>query len=677
MTTNRNTTGIVAAALALCISFCSCAEGGILTDTESTTQENEKAFSIADIRPGDDFYGWCNAAELMEMHIPENRNSSGTFPAVNELVEEQIKSLVKDIADSGGGYASGTNEQLIYDLYHLANDYYTKGKDTNAFDEKLANEVFDAIDDVESIDSLFTLWGWLDREYGVAPAIIPSVRRDLYDTSLNSLYINQTTGIGDLESAVEHENNATYLRNELSDHLSRSSIEEDDAKERATQITYMLLDIGSVTDFYDDEKEIKQEDFWFPYTQEKLTEKLKNISSEKLLQMLGLSGYKGSIVLANENQFFMIDSLLDEDHLQQWKDYTRCCFVAQYQMTLPPSCGGTSELMNTSKQQELADKYSLAILDNVLSREIGELYAEKYFTEEIRRDAEEMCEEIIGEYAVLISEAEWLSEDGKTALLSKLNNMECYVGAAEPHEVDSSDAARIGRSLLETQILDYRRQSHEKLQKLGEPAENDGYSMMPPQTVNACYDPQGNCFVITAAILNPPVYDPAADHAANLGSIGTVIGHEISHAFDNNGMNYDPNGCYRPEWMPEADRKSFAEIQAKAVDYYNGFTVLNSYKVKGRKTLSENLADISGVQCALAIAGTQDKQKLVFEHYADLWKELTLDSDAKDQISYDEHSPGPVRVNAVVACFDEFYEIYGVQEGDKLYVAPADRIKRW
>ena len=255
--------------------------------------------------------------------------------------------------------------------------------------------------------------------------------------------------------------------------------------------------------------------------------------------------------------------------------------------------------------------------------------------------------------------------------------MPCFVGADVPREPDPANAAQIGRSLLETEIRVNVIGFQGMLEEIGEPAGRNGFAMMSPQEVNACYDPQGNCFNITAAILNPPFYDPEADDATNLGGIGTVIGHEISHAFDDNGMKYDADGAFRPDWMPQADIDAFKVKQECTIDYYSKFRVLDTYAVRGRLTLGENLADISGVQCALSIAKTPDKQKLVFENYANIWKELSLDSDAKDQISTDVHSPGPVRVNAVVACFDEFYDIYDVQEGDKLYVAPADRIRRW
>ena len=125
------------------------------------------------------------------------------------------------------------------------------------------------------------------------------------------------------------------------------------------------------------------------------------------------------------------------------------------------------------------------------------------------------------------------------------------------------------------------------------------------------------------------------------------------------------------------DRDAFDKLTKKVEDYYSNFTVLNSHHVNGQKTVSENLADISGLQCVLEIAGTRDRQKTVLEHYAKVWEELIIDTAAKSQVDTDVHSPASVRINAVVACFDPFYEIYGVKESDKLYVAPEERLRRW
>ena len=159
-------------------------------------------------------------------------------------------------------------------------------------------------------------------------------------------------------------------------------------------------------------------------------------------------------------------------------------------------------------------------------------------------------------------------------------------------------------------------------------------------------------------------------------STGLNILTAMLHAFDSSGVRFDAYGNLRPDAMPESDIQAFEARQKTAIQYYNTFTVLGSH-VDGKLTLRENFADISGLQCALAIAATPEHQKTVFENYAFSWKTLAEDKDAKIQLDSDEHSPAIVRINAVVACFDEFYEIYGVKEGDPMYVAPAERVRRW
>ncbi len=651
----------------------SCAEETAAQPVDmSLAAEEEPPFSISEISAGDDFYGYCNAASLMEMDIPEDKRSSGTFSDINDIVQEQLKEIIHEIADSSEEYPAGSNEQLIRDLYRLAYDTYTRTRDTAGYDEALAQGIIYEIDGVGSIRELIGVWKKLGTEYAVFPVIAPAVSPDLYDSSVNTLYIDQTCGIGDLKEAVKNEWSATSLRNFLQEHLTNTGIETEEAKQRATQITFLLLDIGSVTKFYNDDETPDIAENWYPVTGEEMSERLVNISCEDIMGIFGLEHTPARIALGNEKQFFMIDSLLDEAHLEAWKDLTRCSFVETYRKSLPVSCGGIR--MGRGIKPDESAEY---LVESVLSKELGEIYAGRYFSEEVRRDITDMCGEIIEEYRKLISGSEYITDEGKKALISKLDNMPCFIGADVPHETDPADADRIGNSLFETDILENARTIKRELSLLDEPAEKNGFLMMAPQTVNACYDPQANCFTITAAILNPPFYDKSADHAVNLGAIGTVIGHEISHAFDDNGMDYDADGCYRPDWMPEADRAWFKELSERAVEYYNGFTVFDTYHIKGKKTLGENLADISGVQCALAIAGTPEKQKLVFESYANTWKELMIDSDAKDQVRWDVHSPGPVRINAVVACFDEYYSIYGVNEGDKLYIAPSERIRRW
>jgi predicted metalloendopeptidase len=214
-------------------------------------------------------------------------------------------------------------------------------------------------------------------------------------------------------------------------------------------------------------------------------------------------------------------------------------------------------------------------------------------------------------------------------------------------------------------------------EKLKEEASRNGfnYGLMPTE-VNACYLPYLNSINVPAAILDGVAYDENADEMENLGRIGFVLAHEISHAFDAQGILYDAYGNYDPESMPISDMEAFEEIKKKCAGHYDKYTVL-SVHVNGIFTLSENLADLGAMQCCLAIAATPENQKIMLESFAKLWSSIVLDTEAKSLLKTDNHSPDDVRVNAVVSCFDEFYGIYDVKEGDPMYVASDDRIRRW
>ena len=664
---------LLSAALILCLAMSGCARAASVPMNALPAEQTGTAesFSVEDIRAGDDFYGWCNAKELMSMEIPASKQSSGTFDKVQETADKQIEEIILALAESGEDYVPGSNEQLIRDLYKLAYDSCTGAADNVSRDEETARRVFADIESVESIPGLFALWERLGAEYGVYPAVCPAVMPDLYEPSENRLTLCQMMPSGDIKSAVESEWAATSIREQYKRYLVSIGVGSAEARERATQMTYLLLDIGTMTKFAKEDEPYDPSEYYFPYTAGELSGKLANIGTDDICRIAGIAD-TDRFVLQNDRQLFMIDSLLDEAHLPVWKDYTLCAFIEQYVMALPESCGGNPRRLIPDPVKAAVNEVSMT-----LYKEIGELYAEKYLSVETCRDVEALCGEIKDEYEVLINGSGTLSDEGKAALVSKLKNMPCFVGAGKPHEVKPEDADKIGSTLLETEIRGQVKAYREQLEKLGRKNEPDGFDMIAPQTVNAVYDPQNNCFTVTAAILNAPFYDKNAEHAVNLGSIGTVIGHEISHAFDSSGMNYDAEGRYRPEWIPAADREAFKKIQQRTVEYYNGFTVLDNYHVKGKATLCENLADISAMQCALAIAKTPEEQKKVFESYAEVWKMLSVDNIAQDQLTFDVHSPAPVRVNAVAACFDEFYSIYGVQEGDKLYVAPDERIRRW
>ncbi|HPM75272.1 MAG TPA: M13-type metalloendopeptidase, partial [Saccharofermentans sp.] len=276
----------------------------------------------------------------------------------------------------------------------------------------------------------------------------------------------------------------------------------------------------------------------------------------------------------------------------------------------------------------------------------------------------------------MINNCEWLSSSGKVSMIEKFNNITFCLGGPEAHEINASDALLIGDSLFETIRNIKANEAFEHIQKLNEAPDLLEWDMA-PQTVNACFSPPANAIFITAAILNAPFFDLNSDYYTNLGGLGAVICHELSHAFDPMGMEYDSSGNYNPEWVSQEDRDNLDAIQSSVIDYYNDFTILEVYHVDGELTACENLADIGSVQCILSMCNNEDDIRALFINYACIWEMLFHDNVILESLTEDVHSPASTRVNAVVSCFDEFYEIFDVSEGDQMYVRPENRVRRW
>jgi len=198
------------------------------------------------------------------------------------------------------------------------------------------------------------------------------------------------------------------------------------------------------------------------------------------------------------------------------------------------------------------------------------------------------------------------------------------------------------------------------------------------QMINACYNPSTNNITITAAISSGTCFDLNWDYYTNLGNLGATIAHEMGHAFDSNCIVFDPYGVYNPSWIAAEDVEKLTERNAQAIDYFeNNFTVFGVYHVNGKKTLGENYADLGGMECLVLLTSNAEQRRRMFESYAASWCEKSVASSILTQLEYDEHSPAVIRVNAILASIDEFYDTYDVTPEDGMYIAPENRISRW
>ncbi len=660
-----------------------CGTGaGVVSDNSAgrmaEQEEASESFDPEKISPRDDFNGYVNAKYLMEADISENRGSFGSFMNVSEKVDEQLDKVIDGIVKGKREeYAPGSNEQLIYDVYEQTLAASTGGSFMNEEDVEEMRRTVESIWNTSTMDEFLDVCGTLYSEWGVDPICGAQIESDMHDSTAGSISIqpfSNPTGMS-MKHIMLGGTNAQFAAAAFRSTLMDLGMDKEEAKARSLADAQMIIDIAMATDL--ERLEMISKDMSMALqtavykSSEEIDELCPNIGYDGLLRTMGLGrDMAGGVYLWDEGQLGMIDSLLDAEHLKQWQDMAVLCYMVSISMYLPEEYGGVPILYSN-------DLYARDGVKMTLPKQLGEEYVKKYRDEETVEDVKAITKAIVDEYRLMIKDSERLSAGGRKAIGKKLENMAYFIGADEAHEVDTSDAELVGHSVYDTVHRLNLHDFGERKKLLSDGVERNGFASMPPQMVNACYIPDMNAINITLAIMNEPFYSKEQSYWQNLGGIGAVVGHEISHAFDDHGMLYDMNGNYDPGWISEEDREAFEELTKEVEAYYSTQKILEVHSVDGEHTLGENLADISGMDCILRLTENNGQRKELFENYARIWAGVEKKDDVLEKLYLDVHSPGKVRVNAVVALFDPFYEIYDVKEGDAMYVAPEARIKRW
>lgn len=325
-------------------------------------------------------------------------------------------------------------------------------------------------------------------------------------------------------------------------------------------------------------------------------------------------------------------------------------------------------------------------MNETLGEALGKLYVERHFPPGAKARVEELIENLFAAFGEGIDELEWMSTETKAEAKRKLAGMSVVIGYPEKW-TDYSGLEIRSDDLVGNVMRANRFAFRETVGQLGRPVDRTGMNDLPHQ-VDAGYIPWNNKITFTAGLLNPPFFDPQADPAVNYGAIGAAIGHEISHAFDDQGRKYDPEGALRDWWSPE-DAQRFEERSAKLEAQYSAFEPLPGLRVNGQLTLGENIADLSGLTVAYrayrrslgdgeapVIAGLTGDQRF-FLGWAQIWRSKSTEGALRQRILSIPHSPEQYRTNGVVSNMEEFYRAFAVEEGDRLYLAPDARVKIW
>ena len=652
-------------AAALLLSGCSGA-----VDVPQTEPVETSAVDEGPVRPQDDFYRYVNGDSLADAEFAYGHVTAADAMD-DSAVEEAVEQMIADVAE-GSGYAAGTEEYIVQHLYNLYIDYDFE----NAGVPEELDQLFHEIDDAESVEEFLLLDASVSTEYDIPNTLNLSVGINLhgqYDAVLTFGLLTDVldTGLTDLSESYSP---LDSIRDDASNYLQAIGYDEEEAESIGTDLAYCALDLYNAVP--SEQYENDQDQYFQLYTAEQIDEILTNVDLDAYITAMGIdTAYTDEFGVLSPEQLQTVNDMLTEDNLPVLKAWTIGRLMQAYGSFVNYGYDALHDYSSVSYNTPEEDACSAIIKEFGIL--LDPLYVERFYSEENDEALRDMCEDIREQYRILITQADWLTEETRDGLLDKLDNMLVVTGM---------DVQRLDQSL--TNSLDYTdyftlyrsfKSFYRRLINLhlSEPVDRRLIEMRMYE-VNACYVPNLNSIIITVASSIDPIFDVNDDYYASLGNLGATIAHEMGHAFDSNCIKYDSNGVYNPSWIAPEDIETLEQRNELAVRYFeDNFVIFGIYHIDGDQTLGENYADLGGLEAIAGIPETDEQRQIMFESYARSWCAMIVDEVLIGQIANDVHSPYWIRVNAMLSTLEAFYETYDVQEGDGMYIAPGNRISRW
>lgn len=632
---------------------------------ELSSQETAAAVEKKDIRPQQDFYGYVNYDRISKGQIPAGRSSYSVLSGMGSDVDKKLDEILSDCIASDS--KRGTPQQKVKDMYLLYKD--TEARKQNGIKELKPG--IEKIDAVNNVNELVDVMGELYSTYGTPTIFSFNAYPDGDDSSRYALYCGGLYFLSDgKEPFLERDTYIDQFAEQSKEILQALGADSDDAKKRAASLTKMIIGVAEQSISQDHRQ--NPDVLYNKYSCEEFDQIFSNLDSGRMLKAFGFD--VDHVFIFDVGQMKKFNDYMTQDHLDVLKDMVKVLFIDRYSSVIPESFFENAK--KASRQKHEDDKSIRKDVIDEMQDDMGYLYAEEICTKEKMEAVLSMTEDIRAAYRKLIEKSSRLSEETRRKYLKKLDNMVFIISNGEYDYGYDIVPAGEGGTLIGNSIRMKKYRIDQIKTKIGNIV--DRYEKtMNPQEVNAAYHPQRNSVTIAAAMLNAPCFDLNADKYTNLGALGEIIAHEITHAFDSNSYKMDETGAYHPNWISDEDKASYNELIEKTANYYSNYRLLDVYSVNGEKSVPENIADLGACQCVLSMTHNEKEVKAALEGLAMIWADL---SDVEGTISamyMDEHSPSEVRVNAVVSSMDCFYDAYDVKEGNKMYVAPNDRIRIW
>jgi len=639
------------------------------------------------VRPQDDFYRYVNGKWLDTTPIPADKSRIGAFSKLDDDAQVALRAII-EAAAKDPNRAAGSEAQKIGDLYaSFMDEAKLEELGLKPLHEMLAQ--VDSISDKKDIPALIGKLGLLSVDAPIAPGI----HQDNKDSTKYIVDIGQSgLGLPDrdyylkADDAKMKETLAKYQA-----HVSKMLELAGDASAPSEAAAIVALETALAQVQWTKVENRDPQKTYNKVELARLAALAPGFDWKRYLVAAGFDGKVDYLIISQPTYLTGFAKVLSDTPLAVWKSYFRFRVLSAFAPFLSKAFVDESFAFYGTALSGVPEnrprwKRGVSLVERSIGEGLGKLYVEKYFPPASKARMEALVSNLLKAYQQSIETLDWMSPQTKQEARQKLARFTPKIGYPKKWRDYSSmtfTASDLIGNVLRASEFEYNR----NVNKLGKPIDRDEWGMT-PQTVNAYYNPELNEIVFPAAILQPPFFNPAADDAVNYGGIGAVIGHEISHGFDDQGSQYDGEGNLR-DWWTKDDHAKFAEKTQALIAQYAAQEPVPNYHVNGELTLGENIADNSGLAIAFkayqlslggkkapVIDGFTGEQRL-YMGWAQVWRGKVRENEAIRRIKTDPHSPPAVRGSATLENQPGFFAAFDVKPGDKLYVAPEKRIVIW
>ena len=690
MNSNWKKVGLCIAGLSF---LTSCEQANEKNDQEVAEKTNpgiETQYMDLDVSPKEDFFRYVNGTWLDETEIPADRTSWGGFQILRQDTDKNVLNLLEE-GRKNQDFEEGSDQAKAIHLFDAIMD--TEARNEAGLEPLMP--LMKKIEALSSVEDLQNLKGKYPSQLST-PFFSISAYADPEDSNMNVAYLG-TGGLGlpERDYYLNDDEESEEIRSKYVKHVTRMlqflGDSEEKAQAQAEQILAMETRLAEPRLTKVERRDFNNYNNRFQI--EEVKEVTPSINWEKFAEDLGIEDQLDVILVMEPNYMKELESFFQETSMEDIKSLLRWANLraAASQLTTELDRANwefySKELSGAQEQLPLEER-ALSVVNGSIGEAVGKIYVEKMFPPEAKADAEQMIDNVILAFQKRIEDLDWMTEDTKEKAIEKLDKFTVKVGYPDEFKDYSDLQVSADQSYFENMQAVRAWNYQENLDEIGQPVDKSKWGMS-PQTVNAYFNPMMNEIVFPAAILQPPFYNYQADAAVNYGGIGAVIGHEISHAFDDSGSRFDADGNLK-NWWTEEDLENFTARGERLADMYSAIEVADGHFIDGKFTLGENIGDLGGVLGAYDglmihfennerpddIDGFTPEQRF-FMSWATVWRTKIREEALKTQVKTDPHSPGEYRAYVPLQNIDAFYEAFDIVEGDPMYIAPEDRVRIW